>query len=150
MTERAKRVMAACSAAAVLMATATSPLSARHETVAGSVTLTVDYKGKGTVDETHKLWIWVFDTPNIGPGAMPIREESVTTNGGKVTVSGLGEERVWIAVGYDERGGSAGNAPPASGSPIGIYSATGGTPTGLTTADNAAAVVTSDDSLRMP
>ena len=81
---------------------------------------------------------------------MPVREEPLAANGSSVLVEGLTEDRVWIAVGYDECGGSAGNAPPAPGSPIGIYSTGGGPPTGIATVDRAEAIVTFDDSVRMP
>ena len=140
-------------AAAMAVATGLTPLAAAGRgdlARSGAVTITVHYKGQGTVDARHKIWIWVFDTPDIGPTAMPVREESLAVNGGSIAVDGLGPDRVWIAVGYDERGDSAGNAPPAPGSPIGIYSADGGAPTGLITTDRPAAVVTFDDSLRMP
>lgn len=148
------RRAAACSLAALVVWSASLwPLAAegRSEgTSAGVVTVTVHYKGQGTVDAGHRIWIWVFDTPDIGPGAMPMREESLSANGASITIDGLGPERVWIAVAFDERGGSVGNAPPASGSPIGIYSTNGQGPTGVATSDGATAVVTFDDSLRMP
>jgi hypothetical protein len=47
----------------------------------GTVKVTVTYKGKGKVDTSHKLWVWLFDTPNIGPGAMPIDQISLDNNG---------------------------------------------------------------------
>jgi hypothetical protein len=31
----------------------------------GQLAVTVEYKGAGTVDKEHRLWIFVFDTPNI-------------------------------------------------------------------------------------
>ena len=45
---------------------------------AGTVKVTVHYKGKGKVDASHKIWVWVFDTPNIGPGAMPSKTASLS------------------------------------------------------------------------
>ena len=152
MTRHTIRTLAGCSVATLLVAVCLAASSATSASGAtdGSVTVTVHYKGHGTVDENHKLWIWLFDTPDIGPGSMPIREESVAKNGGEATIRGLGEERVWIAVAFDERGGSAGNQPPASGSPVGIYSVDGGPPSGVKPGGDARAVVTFDDSLRMP
>jgi len=43
--------------------------------------------GQGNVDQTHQLWIWLFDTPDIGPGAMPVAQLSLAQNGGAVTFS---------------------------------------------------------------
>jgi hypothetical protein len=136
----------------LLALTESIPISAMADDAAttGAVTVTVTYTGQGEVDDTHRIWIWLFDSPDIGPGSMPVREASVSKNGGSITIEGLGEDKVWIAVGYDQRGGSTGNAPPASGSPVGIHTGTDGRPVPVTTGDTAAAVVTFDDSVRMP
>lgn len=136
----------------LLATTGTAPLAAvaTDTTGAGALTVTVRYTGQGAVDDTHRIWIWLFDTPDISPDSMPVREAFVSTNGGSTTIEGLGEDKVWIAVGYDQRGGSTGNAPPASGSPVGIHAGTDGRPVPVATGDKAVAVVTFDDSLRMP
>ena len=55
---------------------------------AGTVKVTVHYTGKGTVDASHKLWVWVFDTPNIGPGAMPIDQVALDKNDVDAVVRG--------------------------------------------------------------
>ena len=132
---------------------ATDPLvlaAAPAGDAAGAVTVTVRYTGQGTVDDGHRLWIWLFDSPDIGPGSMPIHEAFLATNGGSTTIEGLGPDRVWIAVAYDQRGGSAGNAPPASGSPVGIHAGADGRPIAVDTRERATALVTFDDSVRMP
>lgn len=136
-----------------LLATASpAPLTAAapSDTIAGSVTVTVRYTGAGQVDDSHRLWIWLFDTPDIAPTSMPVREAFVATNGGSITIEGLGEDRVWIAVAFDERGGSAGNAPPASGSPVGIHASADGRPAAVVTGEKSPTLVTFDDSVRMP
>jgi hypothetical protein len=120
------------------------------DTAPGSVTVTVKYTGQGDVDDSHRIWIWLFDTPEIGPGSMPIREAFVAKNGGSTTIEGLGEGTVWIAVAYDQRGGSTGNAPPAPGSPVGLHASADGRPLPVTPGDGAKADVTFDDSVRMP
>lgn len=117
---------------------------------ADSVTVTVTYSGKGAVDEGHRLWLWVFDTPDFGPGAMPVREESLQANGGSVTLRGLGEGPVWIVAAYDEAGGFAGMAPPPKGSPIGVYSADGRGPSPVRPTDDPSVSVTFGDAMRMP
>ena len=116
---------------------------------AGSVKVTVDYKGKGTIDGSHRVWVWLFDTPEIGPNAMPIAETSVEKNG-EVAVFEVGSERVWIAVAYDEKGVMTGNAPPAPGSPVGIFSSSMGAPEAVMAGAKGAVVLTFDDSIRMP
>ena len=88
-----------------------------------SVNVTVKYAGKGTVDATHRLWIWLFDTPKIDVGAIPIAETSIEKNGGTATFTNVAAAQVYIAVAYDEGGGFQGQAPPPPGSPVMLYGA---------------------------
>ena len=116
---------------------------------AGAVKVTVNYKGSGTVDGSHQVWVYVFDTPDIGAGSMPIAETSVAKNGGIASFE-VGTDRVWIAVAFDEKGVMSGNAPPPSGTPIGIYSSGTGAPEAVVPGAKGAVTVTFDDSQRMP
>ncbi len=131
------------------LAYAPATASSLDDTLAGDVKVTVKYTGKGEVDDTHRLWIWLFDSPNIGPGAMPISESSLTKNGDAATFKAVSAEQVWIAVAYDEKGGFAGSAPPPTGAPVMIYGAETGAFTAVAPGDDAAVTVTFNDSMRM-
>ena len=48
---------------------------------AGKLKATVEYTGTGTVDATHEIFVWVFDTPNIGADSVPIASDALTANG---------------------------------------------------------------------
>ena len=113
------------------------------------VKVTVKYTGKGTVDSDHRIWIWLFDTPDIGPGAIPINEQSLDKNGATATFEGVTAGKVWVAIAYDEKGGFGGAAPPPSGSPVTLYMEKG-TPGLVIPGPDAAVTVTFDDSQRMP
>jgi hypothetical protein len=116
----------------------------------GSVTVTVKYTGKGDVDGSHRLWVWLFDSPNIGASSMPIAETSIDTNGGVATFD-VSAPQVWIAVAYDIGGGFAGMAPPPSGSPASTYRiAAGGAPAPVTPGDTGAVTLTFDDTFKLP
>ena len=117
---------------------------------AGTVKVTVTYKGKGQVDSSHKLWVWLFDTPNIGPGAMPIGQIALDANGADAVFENVAGDKVYVAVAFDEKGAMMGDAPPPTGSPIGILMSPEGAPRGVTPGDKAGATLTFDDSLRMP
>ncbi|HEX4914199.1 MAG TPA: hypothetical protein VFV51_09590 [Vicinamibacterales bacterium] len=117
--------------------------------VADTVKVSITYKGKGTVDANHRIWVWLFDTPDIGPGSMPIAELSISANGGTASFDGIDAKRVWIAAAFDESGTMSGNAPPPSGSPIGILAGADGAPKSVVPGEDAA-VMTFDDSQRMP
>lgn len=103
-------------AAATPSAAQTQPVSAPTD-----VSVTIKYSGKGAVDANHKLWVWLFDTPAIGPDSIPIAELSLDKNGGTATFPNVTTKQVYIAVAYDEAGGFGGQAPPPPGSPIALY-----------------------------
>ena len=48
--------------------------AASARVAAGTVKVTLNYKGKGTVDGSHRVWVWLFTSPDIGPNSMPIAE----------------------------------------------------------------------------
>ena len=139
----------------MLMATAAMHLStalaasAGERVTAGTVKVMVNYKGKGTVDAKHRVWVWVFNSPDIGPGSMPIAEASIDANGAVATFEGIDAERVWIAAAFDETGSMSGNAPPPSGSPVGIFTGPDGAPKSVVPGEPAV-VLTFDDSFRLP
>ena len=133
----------------LLTALMTTPLAAGLDTErAGDVKVTVKYTGKGVVDANHRLWVWLFDTPDIGPGAIPVGEMSLEKNGTTATFANVGSAKVWIAIAFDEGGGFAGNAPPPTGSPVTLY-VEKGVPTGVAPGPEAAVSVTFDDAQRM-
>jgi hypothetical protein len=147
-----KRMAVLAAAAVLAIGTMGETIGVRAASLsneAGSVQVTVTYKGKGTVDASHQLWVWLFDTPEIGAGAMPIGQMSLDKNGATATFEAAAD-KVWIAVAYDESGTMAGMAPPPSGTPIGIHASATGAPEAVATGDKKPIVVTFDDSQRMP
>lgn len=116
----------------------------------GAVKVTVTYKGKGTVDASHKLWVWIFDSPNIGAGSMPLDQVSLDANGGVATFEGVAPSQVWVAVAFDESGAMNGDGPPPTGTPIAIHMGKDGMPMAVTPGDKGLAAITFDDSMRMP
>lgn len=147
------RAAAAGLTAAALVAATPVVLGARQQDKAAAdantVKVTVTYKGKGTVDPTHKIWVWLFTSPDIGPGSIPIDERSTAKNGDTLTFSHVNAPQVWVAVAYDEGGGFMGQAPPPPGSPIGMPVSAEGKPAGVTPGAKGTVSVTFDDSIRM-
>ena len=141
---------------AVLIATAAMHLStavaasAGARVAAGTVKVTINYKGKGIVDSTHRVFVWLFSSPDIGPGSIPIAELTIDKNGGTAIFDGIADQRVWIAVAYDEHGAMTGQAPPPSGTPVGVYVGSDGVPRAVVPGDSTVAVLMFDDSIRMP
>jgi hypothetical protein len=125
-----------------------APLGA--SVTAGTVKVTIHYKGKGKVDGSHKLWVWLFDSPNIGAGSMPIGQIALDKNDTDAVFDGLAAGKVYVAVAFDETGAMMGDAPPPTGTPIGILMGSDGAPSAVTPDGTAPVALTFDDSLRMP
>ncbi len=143
-------------AVAALLAVVAQPHSALNAAplgatvTAGTVKVTIHYKGKGKVDASHKLWVWVFDSPNIGAGSMPMGQVALDKNDTEAVFDGITVGKAYIAVAFDETGGMMGDAPPPTGTPIGILMGSDGAPSAVTPDTTAPVALTFDDSLRMP
>ena len=150
-TSTSFRVLAGFAAAVIFTTAATGAEQTKPAADATSVNVTVKYTGAGTVDDNHRIWVWLFDNPTIGPDSIPIGEQSISKNGGMATFSTT-TTQVYIAIAYDEKGGFAGQAPPPSGSPVALYGMSGpnGQPQAVTPGAKGTVTVTFDDSQRMP
>ena len=65
-----RRLLTASIALIALTATASAAVVPRF--LAGDVTVTVTYNGKGKVDDTHEILVFLFDHPNPGQGSVPL------------------------------------------------------------------------------
>ncbi len=87
--------------------------------------VTISYEGKGKVDKSHGIYLFLFNTPDFVQGAgnaMPIAFQAIYANGDTVTFSGLTAETVYLTAAYDEAGNySIAAGPPPSGSPVALY-----------------------------
>jgi len=101
------------------------------EKASGSRTLKVklNYTGSGTVDDKHKIVVFVFDSPDFMQGnAMPVGSQSTPSKNGSVTFSDLASSPVYVTAVFDPAGQYDGMSAPPSGSSLGLYSKTPGTP----------------------
>jgi len=114
----------------------------------------MDYTAAGTVDAKHKIFVFVFDSPNFLQGAaMPIGVGSTAAKDGTATVSNISVSPVYISVCFDAKGGYDGmSGPPPSGSPLGVYWKTPGTPepVKIEAGKTAEITISFDDSYKMP
>ena len=117
---------------------------------AGTVTVTIHYKGKGKVDASHKLWVWLFDSPNIGAGSMPVGQIALDKNDAEAVFDGLAAGKLYVAAAFDESGSMMGDAPPPTGTPIGILMGSDGMPSAVSPDDKTPVTLTFDDSFKMP
>ena len=94
--------------------------------------------------------MWLFDTPNIGAGSMPIDQIALDENGAEAVFENVAGDKVYVAVAFDENGAMMGDGPPPPGSPIGILMGPDGTPNAVTPGGKAPVALTFDDTMRMP
>jgi hypothetical protein len=83
----------------------------------------VNYTGSGTVDDKHKIQVFLFDSPDFVQGnAMPTGMQMTASKDGTVTFSDIAGSPVYTAAIYDPTGGYDGQSgPPPSGSSAGLY-----------------------------
>jgi hypothetical protein len=103
---------------------AQQPATAPVATAPGpdEVAISFEYTGPGQVSEKNRIWVWLFDTPEISARSNPIDSGSISKNGDTVkfkVASSLTE--VYVAAAYDNVGGFMGDQAPPPGTPIVIY-----------------------------
>ena len=125
-------------------------LSAAPALRAGDLTVTASYTGKGAVDDTHEIWVFLFDSPQVTAASQPITSMTIKKSGGSVTFKNVAQDTVYVMLAYDVKGDYDGTAgPPPPGSPIGSYSTDGKVPSPVKPGPGATVKATFDGSRRM-
>ena len=115
---------------------------------AGELTVSATYKGKGVVDDSHEISVFLFDHPNPTEESRPMMMQVITKNGAATTFKGLGATPVYVVTVYDEKASYDGAVgPPPAGTPIATYGKAG-KPIAVTPAPGAKVAVAFDDSQR--
>jgi len=113
----------------------------------------VHYKGSGTVDEKHKILVFLFDSPEFGQGnVMAFAVMSTNSKDGTVTFNDVTKSPVYIGTVYEPSGSYAERqGPPPPGSSMGMYSKTPGqpAPVKVEAGKTVNVEVTFDDSVKM-
>jgi hypothetical protein len=101
--------------------------AAATKTAADELPVTVTYKGKGAVDATHKILVWLFADPNINSNSRPVSPTPLTAtkNGETLVFKNVTTSPVYVFAVYDKTGGYDGvSGPPPAGIPAGPYRTT--------------------------
>ena len=125
-----------------------------QQSQAGStIKVALDYTGSGTVDENHKIYVALWDSPSFMQGSgMPIAIQSTSSKTGTVTFSDVKTNPAYVSTAYDPTGKWDGQSgPPPAGSSLGVYSKSPGKPEPIDTAGGktATATISFDDSVKM-
>ena len=94
-----------------------------QEKASRTLKVKVNYTGSGTVDDKHKIQVFIFDSPDFASGnGMPTGMQMTAAKDGTVTFADVAGSPVYIATVYDPTGGYDGQSgPPPSGSSLGMY-----------------------------
>jgi hypothetical protein len=113
----------------------------------------LNYTGAGKVDQNHKIFVFLFDSPDFMQGnGMPIGSQSATAKDQTVTFSNLSAATVYVAAAFDPKGEYDGmSGPPPAGSSMGLYFKDPGTPApvNLEAGKTAHIDLAFDDSIKM-
>jgi len=89
----------------------------------------LSYTGSGTVDDKHKIIVFLFDSADFMSGqAMPVGMQPAAAKDATVTFAEVASSPVYVTAVYDPTGQYEGMSAPPSGSSLGLYGKTPGTP----------------------
>jgi len=130
-------------------------LAASAQTSGSKLDVAVSYTGEGTVDEGHKIYVVIWDSPDFmkgDSGSIPSAMQAVTSKSATAHLDGLQKSPVYVSMVFDSTGKWDAASPPPSGSPIGVYWKEPGTPTPveLDSSKTVSITATFDDSIKMP
>lgn len=121
----------------------------------GAIRVQIHYTGTGTVDQSHKIYVALWDSPDFAqPNAhvIPVEVKWVASKNGMVTFSDVKKSPAYVSSAYDPTGQWDGQSgPPPAGSSLGMASAAPPQPDAInvTPGGSAKATITFDDSYKM-
>ena len=120
----------------------------------GNLKIKLNYSGDGKVDESHKIIVFLFVSPDFVKGnVMPIGSQTAAAKDGAVTFSDLTAGNYYTVAVFDkERGYDGQSGPPPSGASMGMYSTAPSAPGAIKVEGGKTAEVDLpfNDSLKMP
>ena len=117
----------------------------------GSLEVQIHYKGSGTVDSSHKIFValWESDDFNGGP---PSEVKTLSSKDGSVTFSNIKATPVFASTAFDPSGSWDATSPPPSGASVGMHSKEPPKPEPIPIAPGKVAkvTITFDDTTKVP
>jgi hypothetical protein len=130
-----------------------SALAAQAQTGSSKLIVQVSYTGSGKVDESHKVYVVLWDDPDFvkGSAAMPIAAKSVTSKSAAAEFDNVEKNPVYVSMVYDPTGKWDAMSPPPTGSSLGLYGKEPGTPAPIQLQPGKTTTITAtfDDSFKM-
>lgn len=137
----------------LILASGFQSANAQDKAAPRTLKVKVNYTGSGTVNDKHKIQVFMFDSPDFTQGnAMPTGMQMTAAKDGSVTFTDIAGSPVYVAAVYDPTGGYDGaSGPPPSGSSMGMYMKDAKpAPIDIDPGKTAEVTVTFDDTAKMP
>jgi hypothetical protein len=114
----------------------------------------IRYTGSGTVDDNHKIFVALWDSPGFvdGSSGPPVAVQSTNSKNGSVTFTDVQKVPAYVSVAFDPTGKwDAQSGPPPTGSSLGMYSKAPPKPEpiNITPGKTAKAAITFDDTQKV-
>jgi len=127
--------------------------TAQEKKAGATVAVRVNYTGSGTVDEGHKIYVALWDSPGFTQGsATPLAVKPAASKNETVTFTDVTANPAYASAAYDPTGKWDAQSPPPSGSSLGMYSKEPGKPAPIsgTAGRTARAEISFNDSFKTP
>ena len=129
-------------------------MGAPAQTHGSKLTVQVNYTGSGTVDESHKVYVALWDSPDFikdNASAQPIAIKAITSKSAVAQFDEVQKNPVYISMVYDPTGKWEATSAPPAGSSLGLYYKEPGTPTPIQLQPGQTAKISAkfDDSVKM-
>ncbi|MFN7992832.1 MAG: hypothetical protein U0Q18_04490 [Bryobacteraceae bacterium] len=111
------------------------------------------YTGSGTVDDKHKIVLFLFDSPEfVSGGVMPFNMKTASSKDEIIVFEDAGKSPVYAATIYDPKGEYDGQSGPPSGASLGMYGQETGKPVPINIEEGKTVTVDLpfDDTAKMP
>jgi hypothetical protein len=119
----------------------------------GTLQVRVNYIGSGTIDDRHKIYVVLWDSPRFveeGSKLMPIQVEPVASKNGTAVFKNVSAKPTYVSAAYDPTGQWKAKSSPPAGSSLGLHTKSGGNPEAVTvnSGKTASVEITFDDSFK--
>lgn len=145
-------IFATCAAVFGLLLSSPQVVVCQDSNAGSTLQVQLNYSGKGTVDEQHKIYVALWDSPDFVKSEMPpFATQPASSKDGVVTFENVKKTPVYVSTAYDPNGKWDAQSPPPDGSSLGLYSKTPGqaTPVDLKPGKTTKIELAFDDSVKM-
>src|SRR5690242_19160879 len=84
-----------------------------------TIQVDVTYTGSGTVDAAHKIYVALWNSPELD--SVPVDVQPLASKTGTVTFKNVQTVPAYVSAAYDPTGKWDAQSPPPSGSSLGMY-----------------------------